>query len=120
MKNMMRSLFEEFPDAWDETLPWVLFAYREVSVETLGFSTFDLMLAHKVNGPLALVKKAWLFSNGHMPFGLWNTSATFSQSVQKLLRGLGEFAFAYLDDILVASDSWEERLVQFRQVFDRI
>ena len=26
MKNMMRSLLEEFPNAWDETLPWILFA----------------------------------------------------------------------------------------------
>ena len=60
MKNMMRFLSEEFPDAWDETLPWVLFAYREVPVETLGFSPLELMFGRQVNGPFAHVKKSWL------------------------------------------------------------
>ena len=60
MKNMIRFLSEEFPDAWDETLPWVLFAHREAPVETLGFSPLELMLGCQVNGPLALVKKDWL------------------------------------------------------------
>ena len=38
LKSMLRSLTDKFPDSWDTALPWVLFAYREVPVETLGCS----------------------------------------------------------------------------------
>ena len=47
-------------DRWDTALPWVLFAYREVPVETLGCSPFELMFGRTVSGPLQLVKSAWL------------------------------------------------------------
>jgi len=32
LKKMLMSLTDKFPDSWDEALPWVLFAYREVPV----------------------------------------------------------------------------------------
>ena len=51
---MLRSLTEQFPDLWDTTLLWVLFAYREVPVETLGCSPFELMFRRSVPGPLLL------------------------------------------------------------------
>ena len=60
LKKMIMSLIEKFPDTWDESLPWVLFAYREVPVETLGCSPFDLLFGRSVSGPLALLKSAWL------------------------------------------------------------
>ena len=60
LKTMLRSLTERFPDSWDEALPWILFAYREVPVETLGFSPFDLLFGRSIAGPLSLMKSAWL------------------------------------------------------------
>ena len=60
IKKMLMSLSEMFPDSWDDALPWVLFAYREVPVETLGCSPFDLLFGRSVSGPLALLKSAWL------------------------------------------------------------
>ena len=60
LKSMIKSLTEQFPDSWDEALPWVLFAYREVPVETLGCSPFELLFGRSVAGPLSLLKSAWL------------------------------------------------------------
>jgi len=60
LKVMLRSLTEQFADSWDTALPWVLFAYRKVSVETLGCSPFELRFGRSVPGPLSLVKSAWL------------------------------------------------------------
>ena len=60
LKSMLRSLTGKFPDSWDDALPWVLFAYREVPVETLGYSPFDLLFGRSVAGPLALLKSSWL------------------------------------------------------------
>ena len=60
LKTMIRSLLDRFPDSWDTALPWVLSAYREVPVETLGCSSFELMFGRTVSGPLQIVKSAWL------------------------------------------------------------
>jgi len=57
---MLKAFSEQFPDAWDVALPWVLFAYREVPVETMGLSPFKLVFGRSVKGPLALIKHAWL------------------------------------------------------------
>jgi len=32
LKSMLRAVAEEFPDSWDQTLPWILFVYREISL----------------------------------------------------------------------------------------
>lgn len=44
----------------EEVWPRVLFAYREVPVQGLGFSTFDLMIGREVRGPLYLNKSQWM------------------------------------------------------------
>jgi len=58
LKSMIRSLTAEFKDAWDECLPWIFFAYREILMETLGFSPFEMLFGRNVRGPLALLKAA--------------------------------------------------------------
>ena len=45
LKTMIRSLLDRFSDSWDTALPWVLSAYREVPVETLGCSPFPCHMA---------------------------------------------------------------------------
>jgi len=41
MKSMIRSVSDKFENSWDECLPWILFAYREIPVQSLGFSPFE-------------------------------------------------------------------------------
>jgi len=41
-------------------LPWIFFAYREIPVETLKFSPFELLYERSVPGPLSLLKDSWL------------------------------------------------------------
>ena len=38
--------------SWDKLLPYVLFAYREVSQASTGLSPFELLYGRKVRGPL--------------------------------------------------------------------
>ena len=65
----------------------------------------------------ACVKSAFTtYYNGlyefvRMPFGLCNTLATFQRVMQVVLAGLeGSGVFVYLDDILIASKSFDEHL----------
>jgi transposase InsO family protein len=60
LKSMLTAICDQYPYSWDTVLPWVLFAYREVPVETLGCSPFELLFGRSVSGPLSLIKSAWL------------------------------------------------------------
>ncbi|CAH8470160.1 unnamed protein product [Dicrocoelium dendriticum] len=48
-----------------------------------------------------------------MPFGLKNAAQTFQRFIDQVRRGL-DFAYAYLDDILIASSSREEHIRHVR------
>ena len=43
MKNMLRKFVSDDPRSWDKMIDLLMFAYREASCVTTGFSPFDLM-----------------------------------------------------------------------------
>jgi len=56
----------------------------------------------------------------YMPFGLRNAPARFSRLVTTLLKGFDYCSGAYLDDIIIFSNTWEEHLKHLKLVFDRV
>lgn len=59
-----------------------------------------------------------LFEFTHMTFGLCNAGQTFQRFMDEVLRGL-EFAFAYIDDVSIASKNAKEHEEHLRIVFQR-
>ena len=55
-----------------------------------------------------------------MPFGLKGAPATFQRMMDNLIRDLKEFADAYLDDLIIFSETWEEHLAHLGIVLERI
>jgi hypothetical protein len=53
-----------------------------------------------------------------MPFGLKNAPAKFQRVMDTELErgGCSSFAFAYIDDLIIASDSWEEHIEHVTEV----
>ena len=45
---------------WDDMLPFLLFACREVPCSTTGFSPFGLIFGKKVRGPLDVLLQEWM------------------------------------------------------------
>ncbi|XP_063868212.1 uncharacterized protein LOC135104613 [Scylla paramamosain] len=60
LKNTLRMYCEEMSVEWDEALPLALFALRDSVQESTGFSPFELVNGHEVNGLLRMVKEKWL------------------------------------------------------------
>ena len=60
LKSMIRAYCIEFQRDWDEGIHFLMFAARESTQETLGFSPFELVFGHTVRGPLKLLKEKWL------------------------------------------------------------
>ena len=92
------------------------------------FSSLDLASGYWqiALSPDASLKSAFtthcgLFEFLRMPFGLCNAPATFQCVMQRVLAGLeGHGYFVYLDDVLVASETFADHLNHLREVFSRL
>ena len=60
-----------------------------------------------------------LFSCKVMPYGMKNSGATFQRLMNKVLAGLTNCK-AYIDDVIVYSDTWEEHYEQLKVLFTRL
>ncbi len=65
----------------------------------------------------AVVTPFGLFEFRSMPFGLRNAAQSFQRLMDEVCRGL-DFAFVYIDDILVFSSTTEEHCSHLRQLFE--
>lgn len=59
LKQILKRLCAEKPKDWDRYLSAVLFAYREVPQESLGFSPFEMLYGRTVRGPMMILKELW-------------------------------------------------------------
>lgn len=56
---MLRKAIDKDGRNWDQLLPYLLFAVREVPQSSTGFSPFDLLYSHKPRGLLDIAKETW-------------------------------------------------------------
>ena len=66
---------------------------------------------------------AWhrgLFEFNVMPFGLTSVPAMFQELLSVVLHRLSHFATAYLDDILIYSETLQDHMHHLQEVFDRL
>ena len=54
-----------------------------------------------------------------MPFGMKNTPATFQRLINRVISGL-EGCSAYIDDVVVYSDTWERHLEHVHSLLLRL
>ena len=60
-----------------------------------------------------------LFEYLYMPFGLRNASATFQRFIDQVLQGMSN-AIAFVDDIIVFSNSPDEHVNHLNELFSRL
>ena len=80
---------------------------------------WQVLVSEKDKEKTAFACHRGLFEYNVMPFGLQNSPAVFSRLMEIVLEGL-PFAIAYIDDILIYSETLEEHLSHIDQVFERL
>ncbi|KAK6167883.1 hypothetical protein SNE40_021812 [Patella caerulea] len=91
------------------------------------FTTLDMksgywqvLVDEKDKEKTAFVCHRGLFEFNVMPFGINNCPSIFSHLMARVLKGLEDFAIAYIDDILIYSRSKREHYEHIKLVFDRL
>ena len=92
------------------------------------FSCLDLksgywqIAVHENDKPkTAFVSHQGLYEFNVMPFGLTNAPAVFQELMNNVLKGIrNKFAMAYIDDILVYSETYEDHIRHLSEVFLRL
>ena len=91
------------------------------------FSSLDFLKGYhqipmesKSKNKTAFVCEEGLFEYNYMPFGLSCAPSVYQECMSRMLNGLGSFATAYLDDVLIWSKTFELHLQHLQIVFDRI
>jgi len=88
LKTMLRTFCMTQKSDWDEGIPLLLFAARESTQESLGFSPFELVFGHLPRGPLKLLKESWLNNNNDSSQGV----ITHISNVRERLKVANELA----------------------------
>jgi len=57
LKNMLRHMCAEKPKDCDRYIGPLLFAYREVKQDSLGYSPFELLYGRTVRGPMSILRE---------------------------------------------------------------
>ena len=91
------------------------------------FSAIDLQSAyHQVSMHLESMEETTVttpfgaFKYRKMNFGLCNATQSFQRFITKVISGMENFCFAYVDDLLVASTDAEEHKSHLRMLFQRL
>ena len=92
---------------------------KYVSKVDLQKGYYQIPLSSQARLISAFVTPDGLYQYTRMPFGLKNAPGTFQRVINYVLRDL-DGVFAYLDDILIVSDSWDDHLVKLTDLFTRL
>ena len=76
------------------------------------------MIAEKDKEKTAFACHRGLFEFNVMPFGLSNAPVVFEELMSIVLNGCNAFSIAYLDDILIFSETFEEHMFHLNTIFD--
>ena len=81
---------------------------------------WQVPVAEQDRSKTAFTTPQGLFQFTVMPFGLSGAPATFQRMLDTLIDGLESFTAAYLDDLVIYSETWEDHLEHIQQVFQRL
>ena len=80
---------------------------------------YQVPLTERAKELSAFVTPDGLFQYKVMPFGMKNAPATFQRLINNVISGI-DGCEAYIDDVFIYSDTWEEHLAILRTFFERL
>ena len=115
-----KASFDAYPMPRVEEMFESIGAAKVISTLDLAKGYWQIPMSRSSREKTAFATPFGLFEFEVMPFGLHNAPATFQRLMNHILRDCQSFARAYIDDIVIFSQSWEEHLGHLGEVFRRL
>ena len=109
LKTMIRTYCQDHGKDWDNGIPFLLFATREVVQESLGFSPFELVFGHRVRGPLQLLKEKLLADESEA-----QNLLTYVTNFKDKLHKACEMAKSNLENTQASMKTWYDKKARKR------
>ena len=91
-----------------------------ISALDLSKGYWQVPIAEESKPKTAFITPFGLYQFHVMPFGLQGAPATFQRLMNRVLLGFEDFSAAYLDDIIIFSETWNDHLHHLRQVLESL
>ncbi|KAL2085952.1 hypothetical protein ACEWY4_019272 [Coilia grayii] len=109
LKAMLRKFVSDTGADWDQWLPYLLFAYREVPQAT-GYSPFELLYGRQVRGPLDVLREAWMGEGPATPTNI----VSYVLKMRDKLEELSSLAHNNKEQAQSSQKSWYDRTARSR------
>ena len=96
---------------WDTLLPYILFAYREVSQAAKDFSSFELVLGREVRGPLDILKEGWEASKKASV-----SVVSYVLPLREQLESMTELVQEHMSEAQQKQKSWYDQTERMREL----
>ena len=113
------TLFDPYPMPRADEIIEQVGAKKYLSMVDLTKGYYQVPLSEKAKEKSAFCTPFGTYQFEVMPFGMQNSAATFMRLMNIVLKGADSFAKAYIDDVIIFSDTWQEHLKHIHDVFDR-
>ncbi|XP_075779243.1 uncharacterized protein LOC142827525 [Pelodiscus sinensis] len=110
------SQFDAYPMPRVDVLLERLGRARYISTLDLTKGYWQIPLTPRTKAKTAFPTPFGLYQFTMMPFGLHGAAATFQRLMDQVLAPHNAYAAAYIDDIIVYSEGWEEHLTHLEEV----
>lgn len=110
LKTMLRKYVSDSGADWDQWLPFLMFAYREVPQASTGFSPFELLYGREVRGPLDILRESWEGESSGQPRNI----ASYVLKMREKLEQLSSRAHDHLAKAQIQQKVWYDQTARSR------
>lgn len=110
LKTMLRKYVSDSGADWDQWLPFLMFAYREVPQASTGFSPFELLYGREVRGPLDVLRESWEGDSPGQPVNI----ASYVLKMREKLEQLTSRAHDHLSKAQFRQKVWYDQTARSR------
>ena len=114
------SNFDAFPIPRMEDLIDNLGSAKYITKLDLTKGYWQIPLSPETKIKSAFITPSGLYQFNVMPFGMKTAPATFQRMMQQVLSGLENFASAYIDDVIIHSETFESHILHVTSVLQRL
>ena len=112
LRSVLKRCIQEDGRNWDQILPMIAFAYREIPCSSSGFSPFELLYSHNVRGPTQILREMWSSESDEQT----RSVAEYLVKTRERLKRCSELAHVAVNNAQRRAKEWYDKKSRKREL----